>query len=110
MWSCFLMDRFNSSGTERPIFVGEHYIRAQLPIKDKYYQMEVTGPTEDLEGNVPNPVEPNTGQMSDAKEKLPFLQHSKPWSQTTVTVITLEPVQRTTLYLRHQKFRAGIGE
>ena len=70
MWSCFLMDRFNSSGTERPIFVGEHYIRAQLPIKDKYYQMEVTGPTEDLEGLVPNPVPPNTGQMSDAKENM----------------------------------------
>lgn len=70
MWSCFLMDRFNSSGTERPIFVGEHYIKAQLPIRDKYYQMEVTGPTEDLEGNVPNPVEPGTGQMSDAKENM----------------------------------------
>lgn len=70
MWSCFLMDRFNSSGTERPIFVGEQYIRAQLPIRDKYFQMEVAGPTEDLEGIVPNPVEPGTGQMSDAKENM----------------------------------------
>lgn len=70
MWSCFLMDRFNSSGTERPIFVGEHYIRAQLPIKDNYYQMEVTGPTEDLDGNVPNPVDSNAGQMSDARDNM----------------------------------------
>jgi hypothetical protein len=70
MWSCFLMDRFNSSGTDRPIFVGEQYIRAQLPVKESYYQMEITGPTEDLDGNVPNPVEPGTGQTADAKENM----------------------------------------
>ncbi|EGP92272.1 uncharacterized protein MYCGRDRAFT_66346, partial [Zymoseptoria tritici IPO323] len=70
MWSCFLMDRFNSSGTDRPIFVGEQYIRAQLPVKESYYQMDITGPTEDLEGNVPNPVEPGTGQTADAKENM----------------------------------------
>ncbi|KAK3060418.1 hypothetical protein LTR53_020121, partial [Teratosphaeriaceae sp. CCFEE 6253] len=63
MWSCFLMDRFTSSGTDRPIFVAEQYIRAQLPIREDYYAMEVTGPTEDLEGKVPNPVEPDTGQV-----------------------------------------------
>lgn len=70
MWSCFLMDRFNSSGTDRPIFVGEQYIRAQLPIKESCYQMEINGPTEDLEGSVPNAVEPGQGQMADAKENM----------------------------------------
>ncbi|EME49353.1 hypothetical protein DOTSEDRAFT_117283, partial [Dothistroma septosporum NZE10] len=70
MWSCFLMDRFNSSGTDRPIFVGEQYIRAQLPIKESFYQLEITGPTEDLDGNVPNPVQAGTGQMSDAKDNM----------------------------------------
>jgi len=70
MWSCFLMDRFNSSGTDRPVFVAEQYIRAQLPIKENYYQMEITGPTEDLDGNVPNPVEPDAGQLSDARENM----------------------------------------
>ncbi|SMR42395.1 unnamed protein product [Zymoseptoria tritici ST99CH_1E4] len=70
MWSCFLMDRFNSSGTDRPIFVGEQYIRAQLPVKESYYQMDITGLTEDLEGNVPNSVEPGTGQTADAKENM----------------------------------------
>ncbi|KXL48423.1 hypothetical protein M433DRAFT_63237, partial [Acidomyces richmondensis BFW] len=70
MWSCFLMDRFNSSGTDRPAFVAEQYIRAQLPIKENYYQMEITGPTEDLDGNVPNPVEPDVGQLSDARENM----------------------------------------
>ncbi|KAF2161759.1 hypothetical protein M409DRAFT_27815 [Zasmidium cellare ATCC 36951] len=70
MWSCFLMDRFNSSGTDRPIFVGEQYIRAQLPVKESFYQMEINGPTEDLEGSVPNPVEPGNGELSDAKENM----------------------------------------
>jgi hypothetical protein len=50
MWSCFLMDRFNSSGSERPIFVGQNYIRTPLPIKESMYFMELAGPTEDLEG------------------------------------------------------------
>ncbi|RMY68878.1 hypothetical protein D0863_06825 [Hortaea werneckii] len=70
MWSCFIMDRFNSSGTDRPIFVAEQYIRAQLPIRENYFQMEITGPTEDLNGNVSNPVEPDTGQVSDAKANM----------------------------------------
>lgn len=70
MWSCFMMDRFNSSGTDRPLFVNEQYISAQLPIKEHYFQMEITGPTEDLDGAVPNPVEPGTGQMSDPKENM----------------------------------------
>ena len=70
MWSCFLMDRFNSSGTDRPLFVGEQYIRAQLPIKEQYYNMEITGPTEDLEGNVPHPVDSGTGQMSNARDNM----------------------------------------
>jgi hypothetical protein len=50
MWSCFLMDRFNSSGSERPIFVGQNYIRTPLPIKESMYFMELAGPTEDLNG------------------------------------------------------------
>ena len=70
MWSCFLMDRFNSSGTDRPLFVGEQYIRAQLPIKEHFFNMEINGPTEDLDGNVPNPVDPDTGQTSDATENM----------------------------------------
>lgn len=74
MWSCFLMDRFNSSGTDRPIFVGEQYIRAQLPVKENLYQMEISGPTEDLEGNV-NPVEPGTGQMADTKQNMGVAAH-----------------------------------
>lgn len=53
MWSCYLMDTFNSSGTERPSFLNEEYMFIQLPIKEVHFQMELPGRTEDLEGHVP---------------------------------------------------------
>ncbi|KAI8943561.1 hypothetical protein NX059_001558 [Plenodomus lindquistii] len=70
MWSCFLMDRFNSSGTDRPLFVHEQYIEVQLPIKEHLYIHEIPAPTEDLEGNVPNPVPPDGGQLANARENM----------------------------------------
>jgi len=70
MWSCFMMDRFNSSGTDRPLFVAEPYIEAQLPIKEHYFQMEITGPTENLEGTRSRTVEPDTGQVTDPKSNM----------------------------------------
>ncbi|KAI9838016.1 MAG: hypothetical protein M1819_006170 [Sarea resinae] len=70
MWACFMMDRFNSSGTERPIFVNEQWLKLQLPIKEHYFQMEIPGPTEMLQGDVPNTVSPDTGQMSDPHENM----------------------------------------
>ena len=70
MWACFLMDRFNSSGTERPTIVNEENIQVQLPIKESHFQMEIPGPTENLEGTVPNPVSPGSGQVSDPKENM----------------------------------------
>lgn len=70
MWSCFLLDRFSSSGTDRPTFVGPEYIRAQLPIKEKLFTMEITGPTEDLQGDVPNPVDSETGQVAVARDNM----------------------------------------
>lgn len=53
MWACFLMDTFNSSGTERPSFLNEDYMFIQLPIKESHFQMEVPSHTENLEGDVP---------------------------------------------------------
>ncbi|KAF2710965.1 hypothetical protein K504DRAFT_480991 [Pleomassaria siparia CBS 279.74] len=70
MWSCFLMDRFNSSGTDRPLFVHEQYIEVQLPVKEHLYLHEIQAPTEDLEGNVPNPVPPDSGQLANPKENM----------------------------------------
>jgi hypothetical protein len=70
MWSCFLMDRFNSSGTDRPLFVNEQYIGVQLPVKEQLYIHEIRAPTEDLEGNVPNPVPPDCGQLSNPRDNM----------------------------------------
>ncbi|KAK8171811.1 fungal-specific transcription factor domain-containing protein, partial [Phyllosticta citrichinensis] len=70
MWSCFIMDRFNSSGTDRPLFVSGQFVPVQLPIREHYFQMEIPGPTEDLEGKVRSPVPPDAGQIADAKENM----------------------------------------
>ena len=70
MWACFLMDRFNSSGTERPTCGTEEHIKVQLPIKEFNFQNEIPGPTENLDGNVPCPVSPDTGQDTKVIENM----------------------------------------
>ncbi|MCJ1351471.1 MAG: hypothetical protein MMC33_001455 [Icmadophila ericetorum] len=76
MWACFLMDRFNSSGTERPMFANEENIEVQLPINESNFQMEISGPTEGLDGSVPNPVVPDVGQVSNPKENMGVAAYS----------------------------------
>lgn len=70
MWACFLMDRFNSSGTDRPMFVKEETVKIQLPIKEKLFQLDMPGPTENLSEQVPHPVPTDEGQLSDAKDNM----------------------------------------
>jgi hypothetical protein len=70
MWACFLMDRFNSSGTDRPMFIREDTIQIPLPVKEKYFQFDMPAPTEMLDGQVPHPVSPNDGQIADARENM----------------------------------------
>lgn len=70
MWSCFLMDRFNSSGTDRPTFIKEETIKVQLPIREKFFQLDMPGPTEDLQGNVPHAISPGAGQLSNARDNM----------------------------------------
>lgn len=72
MWSCYMMDTFNSSGTERPSFLNEEYMFIQLPIKESQFQMELPGRTEDLEGHVPNTsIQTLSEQMqAEAKENM----------------------------------------
>lgn len=70
MWACFLMDRFTSSGSNTPMFMKEENIKAQLPIKEKFFQLDIEGPTEDLQGSVPHPASSESGQISDAKENM----------------------------------------
>ncbi|KAM3070307.1 hypothetical protein ACMFMG_010139 [Clarireedia jacksonii] len=70
MWACFLMDRFNSSGTDRPTFIKEKTIKIQLPVKESMFQMDIPGPTENIRGEVPHPVKPGGGQLANPKQNM----------------------------------------
>lgn len=70
MWACFLMDRYNSSGSQRPPIGNEKFLQIQLPIREIHFQMEIPGPTEDLDGNVPNPVPEGRGQLSNPRDNM----------------------------------------
>jgi hypothetical protein len=70
MWACFLMDRFNSSGTDRPTFIREGNMKIPLPIKEKYFQLDMPGPTENLRGEVTEVGAPGAGELSNAKENM----------------------------------------
>ena len=70
MWACFLMDRFNSSGTERPTFIREESIKVQLPVRESYFQMEIPGPTETLDGDVSGSAQSDAVQLSNAKNNM----------------------------------------
>lgn len=51
MWACFLMDRFNSSGQDRPLFIQEdHLKRLSLPVNEKNFQLDMPASTENLFG------------------------------------------------------------
>ncbi|KAL2871141.1 putative C6 transcription factor [Aspergillus lucknowensis] len=75
MWACFLMDRYNSSGSQRPPIGNEKFLQIQLPIKETHFKMEIPGPTEDLEGNVLNPVPEDVGQLSNARSNMGVLAY-----------------------------------
>lgn len=64
------MDRFNSSGTERPLFVNDQYIQAQLPVKEHFFQFEIPGTTEILEGPVSGDVERTGSHALSATENM----------------------------------------
>ncbi|KAK1751566.1 fungal-specific transcription factor domain-containing protein [Echria macrotheca] len=68
MWACFLMDRFNSSGTDRPTFIREETLKIPLPIKEKNFQYDMPGPTETLSGQVSEPL--TEGQASEARDNM----------------------------------------
>lgn len=70
MWACFLMDRFNSSGTDRPTFVKEETIQIPLPVKEKYFQFDMPAPTETLDGRLLHPASPDDGQIADPRENM----------------------------------------
>ena len=70
MWSCFIMDKFTSSGTDRPIFIRDETMNIPLPMKEKYFQLDMPGPTETLYGKVLDPVSADDGRLANAKENM----------------------------------------
>ncbi|KAJ5897556.1 hypothetical protein N7504_007844 [Penicillium tannophilum] len=70
MWACYLMDRYNSSGSQRPPIGNEKFLHIQLPIRETHFQMEIPGPTEDLDGDILNPTPENSGELSNAKDNM----------------------------------------
>ncbi|ROV94695.1 hypothetical protein VSDG_06182 [Cytospora chrysosperma] len=71
MWACFLMDRFNSSGTDRPTFIKEETLRIPLPIKEKNFQLEdMPGLTENLQGELPNSISADESEKVEAKNNM----------------------------------------
>lgn len=71
MWACFLMDRFNSSGTDRPTFIKEETLKIPLPIKEKNFQLEdMPGLTESLHGDVPTVSSSEELEKADAKNNM----------------------------------------
>ena len=70
MWACFMMDRFTSSGTDRPTFIDESTMKIQLPIKESHFQREIPGVTEKLDGSKSDLSLPSEEQSEDPNQNL----------------------------------------
>ncbi|KAL9600553.1 MAG: hypothetical protein Q9219_003099 [cf. Caloplaca sp. 3 TL-2023] len=70
MWACFMMDRFNSSGTERPTCSSEEHIKIQLPNKEFNFHNEIPGATETLDGEKPSSALHDLDQEADPRENM----------------------------------------
>ncbi|RDA91074.1 hypothetical protein CP533_3054 [Ophiocordyceps camponoti-saundersi (nom. inval.)] len=54
MWACFLMDRFNSSGSDRPMFIKQESInKIPLPVGEMYFELDMPAQAETLDGSLP---------------------------------------------------------
>lgn len=76
MWACFVMDRFNSSGTQRPMFASEDNMYLQLPIKEQFFTQEVPGRTETLQCT-PNHFSSSSTSSGDEASREDALQNAK---------------------------------
>ncbi|KAG6011593.1 hypothetical protein E4U43_008224 [Claviceps pusilla] len=83
MWACFLMDRFNSSGSDRPMFIKEESIQIQLPVKESYFQLDIPAETELLDGSRRQLLESH----SDGQEA--FLGHNMGVAAYTIRAIAI---------------------
>ena len=70
MWACFLMDRFCSSGTDRPIFIREDAIKIPLPVKERLFQFDIRAPTEMLDGSQPPATTVDNSHLASMQENM----------------------------------------
>lgn len=61
MWACFLMDRFTSSGTDRPMFIADDSLSLPLPVSERCFQLDMPAQTELLNGQ-PGPPAADGGE------------------------------------------------
>lgn len=70
MWACYVMDRFNSSGTDRPTFIKDEAIKIPLPVKEQNFIYSMPAHTENLQGDIPNAASLEEGGQIDARENM----------------------------------------
>lgn len=70
MWACFMMDRFGSSGTDRPTFIKDEFLKIPLPVDEKNFRLDMPAPTENLFGEVPDAGCVEEGEKANAKENM----------------------------------------
>lgn len=70
MWACFLMDRFNSSGRERIMFVNEEAIQIPLPVKENNFKYDMPALTQNLQGEVPGALISDEAAKADAQANM----------------------------------------
>ncbi|KAL8671820.1 MAG: hypothetical protein Q9168_003704 [Polycauliona sp. 1 TL-2023] len=68
MWACFLMDRFSSSGTERPTCGAEDYLKIQLPTNEFNFQNELPSPVQTLVNETISSSTSNAERIPKAKD------------------------------------------
>lgn len=70
MWACFLMDRFTSSGTDRPMFIKEESISIPLPVSERHFQLDMPMRTEFLDGKPGPSSGPDDASIEDARNNM----------------------------------------
>ncbi|RKF63441.1 putative zinc finger transcription factor 1 [Erysiphe neolycopersici] len=70
MWACFVMDKLESSGRNKPPFISENVINLQLPIKEKYFIQGVQERTEYLNEKIVNSPSSIVDGISDIKSNM----------------------------------------
>lgn len=70
MWACFAMDRFNSSGTDKPTFIKEETLRIPLPVKEKNFMLDMPATTENLHGEVPGAITTDGSEKTTARDNM----------------------------------------